>query len=118
MVPTGWCHCTHSECFQELFEANDSWTAYLFKGDVNWPARSPDLAPCDFFLWGYLKAKVYINRPNTLEDIINNIEAEIDRIPVDMLVRVNENFRKRQRQIHYLKPCNLKIPLLSNIIKK
>ena len=23
--------------------------------DISWPARSPDLAPCDFFLWGYLK---------------------------------------------------------------
>jgi hypothetical protein len=20
-----------------------------------WPARSPDLTPCDFLLWGYLK---------------------------------------------------------------
>ena len=68
------------------------------RGDVNWPARSPDLAPCDFFLWGYLKSMVYINRPNTLEDLINNIESEIGRIPVDMLVRVHENFRKRMQQ--------------------
>ena len=22
--------------------------------DVEWPPRSPDLTPCDFFLWGYL----------------------------------------------------------------
>ena len=25
----------------------------------HWPARSPDLTPCDFFLWGYLKEEVY-----------------------------------------------------------
>lgn len=25
------------------------------RGNIFWPARSPDLAPCDFFLWGYLK---------------------------------------------------------------
>jgi hypothetical protein len=24
-----------------------------------WPARSPDLYPCDFYLWGNLKGKVY-----------------------------------------------------------
>ena len=24
------------------------------------PPRSPDLTPCDYFLWGYLKSKVYI----------------------------------------------------------
>ena len=35
-------------------------------GDVPWPPRSPDLTPPDFFLWGYLKGKVYINMPNTL----------------------------------------------------
>ena len=25
--------------------------------NVEWPPRSPDLTPCDFFLWGYLKGK-------------------------------------------------------------
>lgn len=29
------------------------------KGDVEWPPRSPDLSICDFFLWGYLKEKVF-----------------------------------------------------------
>ena len=27
------------------------------RGDVEWPARSPDLSPCDVFLWGYLKER-------------------------------------------------------------
>jgi hypothetical protein len=30
-----------------------------------WPARSPDLNPCDFYLWGNLKDKVYSNNPHT-----------------------------------------------------
>jgi len=25
------------------------------KGYIEWPARSPDLSPLDYFLWGYLK---------------------------------------------------------------
>lgn len=25
------------------------------KGPVTWPARSPDLNHCDFFLWGWVK---------------------------------------------------------------
>ncbi|XP_046663111.1 uncharacterized protein LOC124356010 [Homalodisca vitripennis] len=29
------------------------------RGDLRWPARSPDLCICDFFLWGYLKDKVF-----------------------------------------------------------
>ena len=27
-------------------------------GDQNWPLRSCDLTPLDFFLWGYLKSQV------------------------------------------------------------
>jgi hypothetical protein len=25
-----------------------------------WPPRSPDLTPCDFFLWGFVKDSVYM----------------------------------------------------------
>ena len=52
------------------------------RGDLNWPARSPDLVPCDFFLWGYLKSLVYNNRPRNLETLKNNIRAQIAEIPV------------------------------------
>ena len=40
---------------------------------IDWPARSPDPDPCDFFLWGYLKSKVYCPKPRTLDDLKNNI---------------------------------------------
>ena len=36
-------------------------------GDIGWPPHSPDLTPCDFFLWGYLKPNVYEQCPRTLE---------------------------------------------------
>jgi hypothetical protein len=32
-------------------------------GDILWPARSPDLQACNFFLWGYLKSKVFSAPP-------------------------------------------------------
>ena len=38
-------------------------------GDVNWPAHSPDLSACDYFLWGLLRLKVYTNRPTTIENL-------------------------------------------------
>ena len=28
-----------------------------------WPPQSPDLNPCDFYLWGYLKSVVYNQLP-------------------------------------------------------
>jgi hypothetical protein len=29
------------------------------RGKIPWPAHLPDLSSCDYFLWGYLKVKVY-----------------------------------------------------------
>ena len=37
--------------------------------DFSWPARSPDLSMCGYFLWGYLQSKVYIRRPHTFGDL-------------------------------------------------
>ena len=28
-------------------------------GPTPWPPRSPDITPLDFFLWGYVKDKVF-----------------------------------------------------------
>lgn len=28
---------------------------------MDWPPRSSDLIPLDFFLWGYVKERVYVN---------------------------------------------------------
>jgi hypothetical protein len=38
-------------------------------GDIPWPPKSPDLSVCDFFLWGYLKNRVYTTRPRTLDEL-------------------------------------------------
>ncbi|GFV99159.1 transposable element Tc3 transposase [Trichonephila clavipes] len=32
-------------------------------GPVNWPPRSCDLTPLDYFLWGYIKSLVYADKP-------------------------------------------------------
>ncbi|GBL97289.1 hypothetical protein AVEN_84982-1 [Araneus ventricosus] len=57
--------------------------------------RSPDLAACDFFLWGYLKAKVYTHKPKTLDELKDAIRLEIAAIPPAMVEKVMLNFRKR-----------------------
>ena len=33
-----------------------------------WPPYSLDLNSCDYFLWGYLKERIYQNNPQTLPD--------------------------------------------------
>ncbi|EFN82476.1 hypothetical protein EAI_06335, partial [Harpegnathos saltator] len=38
------------------------------RGTIEWPPRSPDIAPLDFFLWGYIKNKVYFTKPRNLDE--------------------------------------------------
>ncbi|GFU48394.1 uncharacterized protein TNCV_3342841 [Trichonephila clavipes] len=49
-------------------------------GPVNWPPRSCDLTPLDYFLWDYVKSLFYADKPQTLdhlEDIIRRVIADI-----------------------------------------
>lgn len=64
-------------------------------GDINWPPRSCDLTPLDFFLWGYLKSRVYRNNPQTIQDLKTNIRDEIRGIEEPMLQKVMENYDLR-----------------------
>lgn len=65
------------------------------RGAIEWPPRSPDLTPLDYFLWGYLKSKVYINRPNNLQDLKDRITAEIAHISQQTIRKVIEEFSFR-----------------------
>ncbi|KAF8778336.1 hypothetical protein HNY73_015067 [Argiope bruennichi] len=46
------------------------------RGFVEYPPRSPDLTPLDFFLWGYLKDKVYAQKHATVVQLRGTIEHE------------------------------------------
>ena len=50
-----------------------------------WPPRSPDLNPCDYFLWGYLKSVVYYPLPKTILELKANIEREMKKISKETL---------------------------------
>ena len=53
------------------------------------PARSPDLTPCDYFLWGYVKDKVFVpSQPVSIPDLKNRITAAVETITPDLLSRV------------------------------
>ncbi|GFW34220.1 DUF4817 domain-containing protein [Trichonephila clavipes] len=60
-------------------------------GPVNWPPRSCDLTPLDYFLWGYVKSLVYADKPQTLDHLEDNIRRVIADIRPQMLEKVIEN---------------------------
>lgn len=66
---------------------------------VAWPARSPDLNACDFFLWGHLKDVVYSEPIATIEELENRIREACDEIrnSPGIFRRVQNNFARRLR---------------------
>ncbi|GFX94087.1 hypothetical protein TNCV_3414491 [Trichonephila clavipes] len=65
------------------------------KRPVNWPPRSCDLTPLDYFLWGYVKSLVYADKPQTLDHLEDNIRRVIADIRPQMLEKVIENWTSR-----------------------
>ncbi|GFT02593.1 uncharacterized protein TNCV_1487881 [Trichonephila clavipes] len=64
-------------------------------GPVNWPPRSCDLTPLDYFLLGYVKSLVYADKPQTLDHLEDNIHRVIADIRPQMLEKVIENWTSR-----------------------
>lgn len=52
--------------------------------NYSWVASSlnmtilPDFTPTNFFLWGYLKSRVYVNTPANYEELKQRIRDEIN----------------------------------------
>ena len=58
--------------------------------------RSPDMTPYDFFLWGYVKERVYVPPlPADLDELTNRITAAVKSVTEDTLRRVWDEFRHR-----------------------
>ncbi|GFU16635.1 transposable element Tcb2 transposase [Trichonephila clavipes] len=64
-------------------------------GPVNWPPRSCDLTPLDYFLWGYVKSLVYADKPQTLDHLEDNIRRVMADIRPQTLEKVIENWTSR-----------------------
>ncbi|GFX73509.1 transposable element Tc3 transposase [Trichonephila clavipes] len=62
---------------------------------VNWPPRSCDLTPLDYFLWGYVKSLVYADKPQTLDHLEDNISRVIADIRPQKMENVIENWTSK-----------------------
>lgn len=64
-------------------------------GPVAWPARSPDLTPLDFFLWGKIKDLVYATAPTTQENMRQRIIDAFNSVTVEELHNVQTSLIHR-----------------------
>jgi len=87
------CHTAHATI--DLLKSKFGERVISRNGPVEWPPRSCDLTPLDYFLWGSVKSLVYINKPATIGELRANIEREIAGISADLCKRVVENWVQR-----------------------
>ncbi|GBM52208.1 hypothetical protein AVEN_220156-1 [Araneus ventricosus] len=59
-----------------------------YGGCVEWPPRSLDPNPLDFFLWGYIKQRVYAIPSPTLQELRNRITDACASVSPAMLYNV------------------------------
>lgn len=67
------------------------------RGPFDWPARSPDLSPCDFFLWGYLKDIVFKEPLASITELQERIEQACEEIPEEMCRKACRSVVQRLR---------------------
>ena len=70
----------------------------ISRGDVQWPARSPDLSVCDYVLLAYLKSKVYLMKLNDTDELKNEIKREITATPDGKMKEAMRTLRDRLEQ--------------------
>lgn len=64
-------------------------------GNIHWPARSPDLTPMDFFVWGWVKEKVYQEPVSSLCELKARIVQKIQEMPLDFVESSLLSFKRR-----------------------
>jgi len=106
------CHTPHTT--KDILHKRFEGMVILRGGNVNWPPRSCDLTPLDFFLWSYFKSQVYTNKPQTIDALKVNITNAIQQIQPDL----RENHRKldRSNTCHQAKPRTFELYSILNKI--
>jgi len=114
VVPAGWCHLPHLKRIIGMATEAFPDRPISRRCDPQWSPHSPDLDPPDFYMWGYLKDRVYGNNLQTIPDLKVAITAAIRAIPREECGRVIENFARRiqmclqRREAHFLSASETK----------
>ena len=62
-----------------------------YRAHVVWPSRSCDLTPLDYYLWGVVKDKCYADKPDTIDELKDNIREAIGEIELHTIDNVLKN---------------------------
>ena len=95
VAPAGWSDPAHGRSHPEMAPGPLWWAGHLQESpsDLASTLARPD--PPDFFVWGYLKSKVYHPGVKTLADLKTSIRKQMRLIKPDLCERVCQEVLKR-----------------------
>lgn len=67
---------------------------------AEWMPQSPDAAPMDYFVWGYLKQQMFKRRIKTLAGLKRAVIDEWKKMPQEMINKALDAWPKRCRRIY------------------
>ncbi|KAE9529977.1 hypothetical protein AGLY_011439 [Aphis glycines] len=73
------------------------------RGPIEWPPRSPDLTPIDYFLWGHLKTVVYKTPNDNIEMLKTRIFDECHKLTPANFKNIRQKFQDR---LYYCQEVN------------
>ena len=74
----------------------DKWIGR--RGPIEFPPRSPDITPMDFFVWGVIKNSVYSRKPRSVEDLRQFVIDAFANLDRDLCTKVCHSVVSRCRE--------------------
>ena len=77
----------------------DRMLALKARQGMFWSPASPDMNPCDFYLWGLIKALVYGTMPTNIENLKQKITDVFHSIPEETVRKAVRNMKPRAQKL-------------------
>jgi len=74
-----------------------------FRYEWSWSICSLNINPCKYFLWGYLRDRVYCTIPHTVQELQVQFEAVAKETTGDMLGNKVHNFVVHLQWVHEIR---------------
>lgn len=71
----------------------------MFLNKDNWPPNSPDLNPCDFYLWNAIVTRMKLEKFSSREQLIKEINSAILKLPLEEVKKAINSFTSRVRKV-------------------
>ena len=97
LVPAGWSPVAHEQLLARVASGEVQAPHHLRKHrhSLDWPARSPDKSPLDYFLWGICEAEIRRVKPKTLDDLKEVVSDFVESLDEEEVRRAVRDVRPR-----------------------